>query len=235
MPEVIKTGWQMHGGDAVRIPDAEAARPPMCMESDEGYAAEAAPEPKTIIREIYRDPEPLTRADIERLYADELNGLRAQAWQSAYEDAAVRYGGEMADCIRRVDECLHAMQVEHDRYIEQYDEDLRFFAVDIAEKMILQKISEDDIILRSLVLETVSRMKNPSWMKLELSGQMTDLIEFMKEELAKPEYFGRATVNPIAAPGDTCRVSTEEGTTVATVSVQASNLRKVFSEADWAD
>lgn len=235
MPEVIKTGWQMFGGGAVRIPDAEAARPVACIEAEEAYAAEAAPEPKTIIREIYRDPEPLTRADIERLYAGELEALRAQAWQSAYEDAAARYGDELGGCIRRADEYLRAMQAGHDQYIKQYEEDLRFFAIDIAEKMIFQKISEDDIILRSLVLETVSRMKNPSWMKLELSSQLTDLIDFMKEELAKPEYFGRATVSPIAAPGDTCRVSTEEGTTVATVSVQASNLRKAFSEADWAD
>ena len=235
MPEVIKTGWQMVGGGAVRIPDVESPPPPMCMEPEQDDAVEDATEPRTVIREIYRDPEPLTRADIERLYADELSALRAQAWQSGYEDAAARYGGELADCIRRADECLRAMQVEHERYMELYDEDLRMFAVDIAEKMILQKISQDDIILRSLVLETVSRMKNPSWMKLELSNQLTDLIEFMKEELAKPEYFGRATVSPIAAPADTCRVSTEEGTAVATVSVQAGNLRKAFSEADWAD
>ena len=90
------------------------------------------------------------------------------------------------------------------------------------------------MVLEKLVLKTVS--ESPlRVLKVEVSNHLTKLVEHLKEELIKPEYRGQAMITPVEAPPDTCRVVTESGATVATVSVQAENLRRAFSEADSAD
>ena len=238
MPEVIKTKRQICGGDAVRIPDAEiSCRLALVPQETEGERA-APPEPqicRTIIKEVFRDPEPLSRAELALLYRDELMQLRGEAERQGYESALAQSQARLDECIYRAQQLESELRAEQEQYMNRYCAQLSGFAVEIAEKMIRQKIREDDLILRELVLETVERMKNTPWLRVELSEELGELVEFMKTELAKPDYSGRATVCASSCAADTCRVVTEEGAAVATISVQADNLRAAFAKAGEAD
>jgi len=246
LPEVIKAF--IYSGARVEIPDVDdetknqALTPPSDEEEPSEDTAEQAappeteprpePEVRTIIKEVYIEPPPLTREDIERMYRDDIAEICRQAEERAYNDARKAKEAEISRCIAEVEALLREIRLEQEQYMERYIRELKYFAVDIAEKLILQKISEDDMVLEKLVLKTVSESLGSQWLKVEVSNRLTKLVERLKEELNKPEYRGQAMVTPVEAPIDTCRVVTESGATVATVSVQAENLRRVFSEAE---
>jgi len=250
LPEVIKTNYFLYSGVKVNIPDAD-----VCMEDPDDIlppddetepvsepetpvqppAEMTEPEIRTIIKEIYRDPEPLTRGDIERIYRKEISEICRQAERQAYSDALAAKEEEIAGCIGEVEALLDEIRVAQERYMEKYIGELKYFSIEVAEKMILEKIGEDDLILNKMVLQAVSGMKNSQWLRVEVSDRLTRLTEFLKNELSGPEYLGKASVVPVAAPPDTCRIVSESGATVATVSVQADNLRRAFSKADSPD
>ena len=98
--------------------------------------------------------------------------------------------------------------------------------------MVLTKIEEDDKMLEKLVLQTVSEVKNTAWLDVEISEKLITVIDYIRDELDKSGGKGRVTVTPKACPKDTCRVNTEEGTIVSTVTVQAENLRNLFHETE---
>ena len=117
----------------------------------------------------------------------------------------------------------------------EYARNLKYLSVEVAEKFVGEKIDESDHTLQKLVMNTISKVKNANWLTVELSERMIQLISYMKEELQKPEYHGRAEVIPVSALEDTVRVTTDTGTLDATVSVQADNLRDLFHSMDAAD
>lgn len=177
-------------------------------------------------------PQRLTKEEIAELYQAEIAQICKAAEERAYLDAITQKKMELRECIIQVNQCIADMQASQEEYMVHYVRELKNMAIEIAEKMILTKLEEDDMVLQKLVMQLVSGMKSSNWLRVEISERLVNLVDFLKNELEKPEYHGRASVYPTACMDDTCRVSTEEGTTVATISVQAESLRQAFAEED---
>ena len=82
------------------------------------------------------------------------------------------------------------------------------------------------------MLQSVSSLKNAAWLNVEISERLVGLVDFIRKELDKPEYNGRATAFPVAGTDGICRVTTEDGTIVSSIEAQAQNLRSAFREAE---
>lgn len=242
MPEIFKTKEFVETGDTVVIPDAvlpvsapesppEPADPPpvLCPDgADEGtqellLPAQPPPPPPP------PEPEPLTLEELAELYADELDALRSQARDRAYADALRQKKGELKECVEHVEQLLTQMQEDQSQYMTHYANELRYMAIEIAEKIMLTRIEADDMSLAPLVLQSVASVRHSKWLSVELSERLVQLVEYMKRELEKATYRGQAEVIPVAAPLDTCRVITEDGVLVSTVTAQTSNLKEAFS------
>lgn len=210
------------------IPDLAQPAPP---EEEEPPAQEALEEPaeEEPAEEL---PPPLTRQQIEEQNAALLEEVCSRAAAKAYSEALLEKRGELKSCISEVGRSLEQIGRLHDEFIEAYTRQLRFMAVDIAEKIMLQKIEEDDMALSRLVMQAVNTVKNAQWITVEVSERLTALVDYIKGELEGAAFHGKASVQPKACPDDTCRVETENGTLVATVSVQAKNLRAAFAAND---
>lgn len=184
-------------------------------------------------RQSEEEKQNLKRTVMEELstsYEQNLKELAASVAQTAYYDAYKKRKAELKDCINGVQTLMDEMVKAHKQFIEEYTNELKYMAVDIAEKMILEKIGENDLVLQRLVLQTVNSVKNTEWLNVEISERLVSLVDFIKKELEKPEYNGRAFVFPVAGSDSICRVTTNDGTVVSTIEVQAENLRKTFRE-----
>lgn len=166
------------------------------------------------------------------IYKKELEELSRTAAESAYFDALTKKKRELKESISSVQNILDELVRRHEEYIEQYTNELKYMAIDIAEKMLLDKISVDDAILKKLVLQNMQSVKNAEWLNIELSERLVGLVDSVKMELEAADYKGRVNVLAVAEKEDTCRITTEEGTLVSTISAQADNLRKAFREAE---
>ena len=170
------------------------------------------------------------REELGVSYEQSLKELAASVAQTAYYDAYNKRKAELKDCINGVQSLMDEMVKTHRQFIEEYTKELKYMAVDIAEKMVLEKIGENDSILQRLVLQTVNSVKNAEWLNVEISERLVGLVDCIKKELEKPEYNGRAFVFPIAGSDSVCRVTTNDGAVVSTIEGQAANLRKTFRE-----
>ena len=231
LPDIFKQRGRSGTDGSVLIPDVEPEPPP---EEPPAWTPPAEPEPAGTAESELPPSEPqpvrqpvLSRMELAEYYRKELEDVRQEAAEKAYADALNRKRGELQDCLAQVDQQLAQMQQLHLQFMEQFAGELKYMAIEIAEKMILTKISEDDLVLKKLVMQMVNSVKTAGWLRVELSERLVALVDFLKQELAKPEYHGR-----LACPDDTCRVSTDDGTIVGTVSVQAKNLREAFAQAE---
>jgi flagellar biosynthesis/type III secretory pathway protein FliH len=252
LPDILK--GILPGSETVRIPlesrfIAEQPVPENPSEkekdtTDETQAAQTAPEEQTPAADAQAEesaeaepiappePPPLTREELIELYQPELRRICEEEAQRAYLDARMRKAGELKQCIAEVEQRMEELEDQQHTYMTTYAKDLKYLAVEIAEKFVNQKINENDRTLQKLVMNTVGKVKNANWMTVELSDRLVELIGYLKTELQKPEYHGGAEVSPISAPADTVRVTTDSGTIDASVSVQANNLRSLFGSMD---
>lgn len=210
------------------IPDTE--------ELDTGQDNNAAPENTEIALEKVSENEAEeapqvkipTKEELEAIYEQSLKELASSVAQQAYFDALNKKKAELRDCITGVQSLMDELVIKHGQFIEEFTSELKYMATDIAEKMILEKINEDDLILQRLVLQTVNSVKNVEWLNVEISERLVGLVDVIKKELEKPEYNGRAFVFPVAGTDSVCRVVTNEGAVVSSIEAQAENLREEF-------
>lgn len=227
---------------SVKIPDVDFDLPKVTIESEEELPPEKAfmeftPESFNVVEEpVPEEPQEKlvypTREELAEFYRDELNAIALEVEIKAYSDALQSKKAELQQSIDSISQKINEMEELQKAYLEDYEKKLKFFAIDIAEKLVCKKIGDDDLFLQELVTKTVSECKGTNWLTLEVSDALANLVEAAKAELAKPEYRGVAEVKPIACADDTCVVSTETGAVVATISVQADNLRLAFREAE---
>ncbi len=148
-----------------------------------------------------------------------------EASQEAYFNALNQKKTEITGLIQQVGQSLEEMEKMQTAYFETYARQLNTLSLEIAEKLIQRKIEQDDLTLQTLVMETVDRVKNATWLKVEVSDHLLGLVEKLRSDLQSME---RAEVVPAPDSDGTVRVSTETGTIDASISTQIDNLRRVF-------
>ena len=243
MSDIFRTYNYAADSKSVKIPDVEFNLPKVTIEETEELPPEEAfmefnPESFEMVEEVQEPVEEQeklvypTREELAEFYRDELNAIALEVEIKAYSDALQSKKEELQASIDSISEKINEMEELQKNFLEDYEKKLKFFAIDIAEKLVCKKISDDDLFLSELVTKTLSECKGTNWLTLEVSDALQGLVEVAKAELSKPEYRGVAEVKPIACADDTCVVSTETGAVVATISVQADNLRLAFREAE---
>lgn len=234
MSSVLKHRGLVPAQDKVPIPDVVFDRPQAPGQEGE------EPEPVLEMRQVVPAPPPepspkpvvLSPAELASRYRDELDDLRRQAWEQGRRDALAEKRASLEQTLEEVDRTLAEMQRLQDEFITRYGETLKYTAIEIAEKMILQKIETDDAILLPLVMQTVSGVKTSGWMNVEIASRLERLVNAVRAELTAPKFQGKAEVTPLDCPDGTCRVVTIEGALDASIPTQAENLRRTFQSMD---
>lgn len=222
MPNVFKHPVFQKASASVKIPDT----PGFVRQREEPLEMQGEAEP--VLHEERFEPAVLTQQELTERYRDELEDIRREAAARAYADALNSKRGELQACMDKADSLLQDIQRKQQEFMVRYASELKFLAVDIAERFTLAKISQDDNILKDLVVQTTGRIRNADWLDVQVSEELTGLISRLKEEFAKPEYRGRVNVSPKPGPKDLVRVETQLGAVDATISSQADSLRVIF-------
>ncbi len=182
----------------------------------------------------------LTREELIELYQDEIKQIEKtaseqayakayeDAYNQAYKDAFNKRKGELVQVVKQVEHCLEDLEQANIEYIDSYSEELKFLAIEIAEKLILHKIELDDTVLLKLVNKTMETVKNSSWLDVEICERLADLVEAVRKEIETSNAQSKITISPKPGEIDMCRVNTDKGTVVSDISRQAEKLRSLF-------
>ena len=239
MPDILHGMQWVHEEETVEIPDWTPPEPieEVPAEGQEGFeeaefpqvSEEVEPEPE-LEPEPEPEPEPLTEEQLRELYRPQWEQDKTIAQQHAYQDVMNEYRPALENCIQEMNQHLARLDEVHDRFIERFGAELKYLAVDIAEKWILQRIPANDDLLEQMVMQAVNTVKDCKWMDVQLSEQMVGLSEKIQKQLASPEYGGRAQVSLHKTDPGSCVIQTEAGELDVSVSTQAQQLKKLFRE-----
>lgn len=167
-----------------------------------------------------------------------LEEARAESEQlktNAYGEGLRKGISEKSELIENLSQYLSQSieQLKRDEYeyFEEYAVQLKYIAVEIAEKIIYQKISDDDMTMYKLVKNAVRSVRDVSWVKAEVSEQLSGYADSLEKELCEGGQNVEISINE-DAPVDECIINTSEGIIVASVSAQLENLKDYICRQD---
>lgn len=246
MPRIIREGYIVDPKERIEIPGEISLPhrpPPPPAEGEDGASASEAGEPQDsrndtmdweyeaqLAADSYLEQ---AQKEADALLADarrQAEELKAAAVAEGRTQAAAEKSTEIQDCIQRVDSYLDAMQATHNQFMTEYESELHDMALEIAGKVLSKRISEDDMELAELVKKAALSARKAEWIQVEISDQLPILMEYLRRELADPEYGGNVEIVAQEMAVDGCILQTPDGIVDASVSTQLKNLKEQFGQ-----
>ncbi len=143
---------------------------------------------------------------------------------------------EIEECMLKINQFLAELKINQEDYFDDYASELRFTALDIAEKLVAQKLEADERVIIPLVRSAVKTLREVNWIKVEVSDKLRDVASELENVLseAKSSQTIEVELRRDADPG-TCVVHTAEGVIVASVLSQVENIREYFGQYKESD
>lgn len=200
-----------------------------------------------------------TRSECEKLIRDaekEAEGIIAQAeaqrqqiLSQAQEDAAqlraeacekgAKQGFEektelLDNLAIYISHSIEEIKKERNQFFERYGKELKHLAVEISEKVIAQKIEDDDMIMYGVIKDAVRYVRDAKWVKVEVAEELSGYIDTLEKELAASGQNAEFILSA-GIPKETCILNTSNGLVVATLSEQIKNIREFIENLDKGD
>ncbi|MGN0622982.1 MAG: hypothetical protein ACI4JA_03410 [Oscillospiraceae bacterium] len=205
------------------------------LEEAEAAASNAALRAEEITENARRQAEEIIR-EAESSAEDIISQAQAEGEiikEQAKKDGFLQGRSEMVSVIDgRLEELSQTVNDIKSCQLENYDElcrELKYFAADIAEKLVYRKIDEDDRYLEELVKAALSEMKGGDWITVELSDKLGALARALKEAQLGGEIDENVSFEQTCCDKDTIRLSTDRQATDISIPVQLANIREFFN------
>lgn len=170
-----------------------------------------------------------------------LGEAHAQAQQiiaEAYEEGAKNGFKEKTALLDNlalyISHSIEDIKREKNKFFREYEKELKHLSVEMCEKIISQKIEEDDMIMYGVIKEAIRYARETKWVKAEVSSQLSGYIDSLEKELHESGQNVEFILSE-SIPKDSCILNTSDGLVVATLSEQIKNLREFINTIDKGD
>lgn len=163
--------------------------------------------------------------------AEQAKTVMAAAMEDGYREGVQAKQEEIENCMIEINKLLSELKINQEDYFDDYANELRFMALEIAEKIVAQKLECDERVIIPLVRSAVKTLREVNWIKVEVSDKLKDVAAELETVLSEAKSSQRIEVElrRDADPG-TCVVHTAEGVIVASVLTQIENIREYFGQ-----
>ena len=166
--------------------------------------------------------------DILARAAGQIERDRQTACEEGRQRAFSQTLQDITGCVRDIEQTLTRLESMQAVFITGYEQDLKWMALEIAQKVLMDTIAADDTRLLPLVMAAVNSAANAPWMTVEISEHMTGLLTQLQQRL-KDFPDGRVSLRLVDAPSDTCIVETPDTFFDASITQQIENLKGYFA------
>jgi len=161
--------------------------------------------------------------------AEQIERDRQTAREEGRQQAFAQTTQDIVGCIRGIEQTLARLESAQAGFITGYEQDLKWMALEIAQKILVDTISADDTRLVPLVMAAVHSAGNAPWMTVEISERMTGLLTQLQHKISSFSDTGRINLRLVDAPPDTCIVETPDRVFDASIKQQIENLKGYFA------
>lgn len=164
------------------------------------------------------------------------DSVLAAAKEEGYRDGIQTKHDEIDSYLASIDVLLNEMKNSQEKYFDEYAFELKYLALEIAEKIVAQKLECDDRIIIPLVRSAVKTLREVNWIKVEVSDKLKNIASELEEVLAEAKSSQNIEVELRRdADAGTCVVHTADGVIVASVLTQIENIREYFGTYKESD
>lgn len=160
--------------------------------------------------------------------AEQIERDRQSACEEGRQRAFTQTLQDITNCVRDIEQTLTRLESMQAVFITGYEQDLKWMALEIAQKVLMDTVADDDTRLLPLVMAAVNSAANAPWMTVEISERMTGLLTQLQQRL-KDFPDGRVSLRLVDAPSDTCIVETPDTFFDASITQQIENLKGYFA------
>lgn len=221
-------------------PPAETAAERQAREEKEAARRAAFLEERARARAEEISQKILQNAKTERLHmldaaTTEAAKIRESARREAYEEALGQKRGEIVGRLGELDSLMDRLQSDYSAFVQKYEDGLRSLALEIAEKLVGETVTQHAEMMVPLVQKAVAALKNEEWISVEVSGRMPGLAEELRAQLAARQDLPPAEVTEADTPIGSCIVHTPKGIVDASFETQVDNLKALFESQGHLD
>ncbi|MGN0620654.1 MAG: hypothetical protein ACI4I9_02200 [Porcipelethomonas sp.] len=173
-----------------------------------------------------------TKADqITDSARSEADNIKLEAYNTGKRQGLEEKSEMLAELSKNISDSLTEIKSDENEYFEKYAVELKHLAVEMAEKIICQRIEDDDLFMYNIVKSAVKSLRDVPWVKVEIAGRLLGYIDSLEEELSygghRVEFIVRENV-----PNDICVLNHSNGVVIATLSEQLKNLKEFIQNID---
>ena len=161
--------------------------------------------------------------------AEQAKAVMASAMEDGYAEGVRAKQEEIEDCLLQLNQSVAELKINQEEYFDEYADELRLTALEVAEKVLAQKLEVDESVIIPLARSAVKTLREVNWIKVEISDKMRNVAAELERVISEAKPNQRIEVEVRRdAPEGTCVVSTAEGVIVASVLQQIKNIREYF-------
>ncbi len=134
----------------------------------------------------------------------------------------------MQTIVDELEQTVASLEGDQAGFEAEYEENLRWLALEIAAKVMAKKIRHDDTEMLEMVHEAVQEVRDEPWVRVEVSHTMTGLLEELMQLYQNETHI---EVMPTEDSLGTARIESPSGVVDASLQTQLSNLKDYFEQA----
>ncbi len=204
-------------------PEMEQDFQPMQGEIIQGAMSEAS----RILEEAVRAAEN-SRAEILAEAGAEAERLRNEAAEQGRRQGLSSVVGEMRTIAEGVEGTIAQFEGERAGFEAEFEEQLKWLAIEIASKVLAKKVSLDDSEMLEMVDKAVRGVQSEPWVRVEIAQEMSRLVSGLRELY---DAYTNIEVTPMRLPPGTVHIETPSGIVDASLRTQLDNLKTYFEKA----
>lgn len=185
----------------------------------------AMAEASRILEDAMREAE-AGRADLLAGVQQEAELIQQNAAQEGQRQGFASVVNEVQETAGRLEQAVARFEGDRAAFEVEYEEQLKWLAMEIAGKVLAKKVSEDDAEMLEMVDKAVQSVRGEPWIRVEVAQEMAHLIDRLT---ALYDQYDHISVSAIPAETGTVHVETPSGVVDASLRTQLSNLRDYFS------
>lgn len=179
-----------------------------------------------ILQDAIRDAEAERQQILSGIEA-EAQEIRRQAEEQGRQEGLLVSQEETRNIAKQVEQMIAVFEGERAGFEYEYEEQLKWMAFEIASKVLAKKIADNDAEMVEMVDKAVQGVRNEPWVRVEVSGEMTHLIERLMALYGGSENIA---VQPVHTDPGSVMIETPAGVIDASLKTQLENLRDYFAK-----
>lgn len=190
--------------------------------------AQATSEAARVIQEAHAHAQAEYQSAVNRA-AKDIESARQEAMLQGRKEALEAHSAAITDCISALENSISRMEGAQAGFIDGYEKDLKWLALEIAQKVLMDSVADDETRLIPLVMTAINSVKTAPWISVEVSEKMTRLLTQLQKELQALPFSSNISLKLVSGAQDTCLVETPDRCIDASISKQIENLKGYFT------